>query len=170
MKIWISKSRATMATRNDRLQCTWMTSFSSVHICIAFRLLRRGTWNCMHFLVILSLKTLWAGVKHWRTPLHPFYVNRKPIDHIHDLAIWEWLKNVYISFDLKCICVWCLDNWSRILSGKPFSTFSMARLNTLQFRLTTTPLFTARHGFFTSLSSFFSWSVIGVVRISSVRP
>ena len=31
-----------MATRNDHLQCTWMTSFSSVHICIAFRLLRRG--------------------------------------------------------------------------------------------------------------------------------
>ena len=31
-----------MATRNDRLQCTWMTSFSSVHICFAFRLLRRG--------------------------------------------------------------------------------------------------------------------------------
>jgi hypothetical protein len=31
-----------MATRNDRLQCTWMTSFSSVHMCIAFRLLLRG--------------------------------------------------------------------------------------------------------------------------------
>jgi hypothetical protein len=31
-----------MATRNDRLQCTWMMSLSSVHICIAFRLLRRG--------------------------------------------------------------------------------------------------------------------------------
>ena len=37
----ISKSRATLATRNDRLQCTWMMSFSSVHICIAFRLLQR---------------------------------------------------------------------------------------------------------------------------------
>ena len=81
------------------------------------------TWNCMHFLVILSLKTLWAGVKHWRTALHRFYLYRKPIDHLHDLAIWKWLKNVYISFDLKCICVWCLDNWSRILSGKPFSNF-----------------------------------------------
>jgi hypothetical protein len=31
-----------MATRNDRLQCIWMMPFSSVHICIAFRLLRRG--------------------------------------------------------------------------------------------------------------------------------
>jgi hypothetical protein len=38
------------------------------------------TWNCMHFLVILSLKTLWAGVKRWRTALHRFYVN------------WEELK------------------------------------------------------------------------------
>jgi hypothetical protein len=37
-----------MATRNDRLQCTWMTSFSSVHIYIAFCLLRRGR-NCNVF-------------------------------------------------------------------------------------------------------------------------
>jgi hypothetical protein len=113
------------------------------------------TWNCMHFLVILSLKTLWAGVKHWSTALHRLYVYRKPIDHLHDLAIWKWFKNVYISFDLKSICVWCLDNWSRILSGKPFNTFSMAKLKTLQFRLTLTPLFTATHAFFSSLSPFF---------------
>jgi hypothetical protein len=26
------------------------------------------------------------------------------IDHLHDLVIWKWFKNVYISFDLKCIC------------------------------------------------------------------
>jgi hypothetical protein len=95
------------------------------------------------------------------------YVYRKPIDHLHDLAIWKWLKNVYISFDLKCICVWCLDNWSRILSGKPFNTFSMARLKTLQFRLTLTPLFTATHAFFSLFHHFVSWSVIGVVRVSS---
>jgi hypothetical protein len=76
------------------------------------------------------------------------YVYRKPINNLHDLAIWKWFKNVYISFDLKCICVWCLDNWSRILSGKPFNTFSRARLKTLQFRLTLTPLFTATHAFF----------------------
>jgi hypothetical protein len=43
----ISKSRA---TRNDRLQCTWMTSFSSVHICIAFRLLRKGNMKLHAFL------------------------------------------------------------------------------------------------------------------------
>jgi hypothetical protein len=114
------------------------------------------TWNCIHFLVILSLKTLWAGVKHWRTALHRFYVYRKPIDHLHDLAIWQWFKNVYIWFDLKCICVWCLDNWSRILSGKPFNTFYIARLKILQFRLTLTPLFTATHTFlFLSFTIFF---------------
>ena len=122
------------------------------------------TWNCMHFLIILSLKTLWAGVKHWRTAPHRFYVYRKPIDHLHDLAIWKWLTNVYISFDLKCICIWCLDNWSRIL---PFNTFSMARLKTLQFSLTLTPLFTATHSFFSLFHHFCSWSVIGVVRVSS---
>ena len=56
---------------------------------------------------------------------------------------------------LKCFCVWCLDNWSRILSGKPFNTFSMARLKTLQFHLTLTPLFTATHTLFFSLFHHF---------------
>jgi hypothetical protein len=154
-----------MATRNDRLQCTWMRSFLVCTYVLHFVWFGEETWNCMHFLVILSLKTLWAGVKHWRTALHCFYVYRKPIHHLHDLAIWKWFKNVYISFDLKCICVWCLDNWSRILSGKPFNTFSMARLKTLQFRLTLTPLFTATHAFFSlSFTIFFSWSVIEVIR------
>ena len=85
-----------------------------------------------------------------------FHVYRKHIDHLHDLAIWKWFKNVYISFDLNCICVWCLDNWSRILSSKSLNTFSMARLKTLQFRLTLTPLFTATHAFlFLSFTIFF---------------
>ena len=76
---------------------------------------------------------------------------------------------MYVWFDLKCICVWCLNNWSRILSGKPFNTFSMARLKTLQFRLTLTPPFNATHAFLISLfcyypySLFISWSVIGVI-------
>ena len=51
--------------------------------------------------------------------------------------------------------VWCLDNWSRILSGKPFNAFSMTRLKTLQFRLTLTPLFTATHAF-----SFLSFTIV----------
>jgi hypothetical protein len=61
-----------------------------------------------------------------------------------------------------------MDNWSRILSGKPFNTFSMARLKTLQHRLTLTPLFTCHACiFFSIFHHFFSWSVIGVVRVSS---
>ena len=43
-----------MATRNDRLQCTWMMSCSSVHICIAFRLLRRGNMK-LHALLGYSV-------------------------------------------------------------------------------------------------------------------
>jgi hypothetical protein len=65
-----------------------------------------------------------------------------------------------------------LDNWSLILSGKPFSTFSMARLKTLQFHLTLTPLFTATHTlFFLSFTIFFSWSAVsGVFGLFSWDP
>ena len=98
------------------------------------------TWNCMHFLVILSLKTLWAGVKRWRTDLHRFYVYRNTYFISRDSKM--------CTFEVLLFCVWCLDNWSRILSGKPFNTFSMARLKTLQFHLTLTPLFTATHTLF----------------------
>ena len=86
-------------------------------------------WHCMHFLVILSLKTLWAGVKHWRTALHRFYVYRKLIS-----SPWSRILKIRViqkCVHLKCICVWCLDNWSRILSGKPLNTFSMARLKNI---------------------------------------
>jgi hypothetical protein len=77
------------------------------------------------------------------------------------------LKVIQKCVHLKCICVWlwCLDNWSRILSGKPFNTFSMARLKTLQFRLTLTPLFACIS--YLSFTIFFSRSVIGIVRVSS---
>jgi hypothetical protein len=127
-----------------------MTSFSSVHIYV-YCISSASERNCMHFLVILSRKTLWAGVKHWRTALHRFYVYRKPISS-------PWSRNLKViqkCVHLKCICVWCLDNWSRIFSGKPFNTFSMARLKTLQLRLTVTPLSTATHAFLISLSPFF---------------
>jgi hypothetical protein len=79
----------------------------------------------MHLLVILSLKTLWAGVKRWRTALHRFYVYRNTYFISRDSTM--------CTFEVLLLCVWCLDNWSRILSGKPFNTFSMARLKTLQF-------------------------------------
>ena len=103
------------------LLCTYVLHF----VCFG-----KETWNCMHFLVILSLKTLWAGVKHWRTALHRFYVYRKPISYPRSRNLKVIKKCVPLQ---KCICVRFLDNWSRILSGKPFNTFSMARLKTLQF-------------------------------------
>jgi hypothetical protein len=94
--------------------------------------------------------TLWVGVKHWRTALHRFYVYRKLISSPRSRN----LKVIKKCVHLKCICVWCLDNWSRILWGKSFNTFSMARLKTMQFRLTLTLLFIATHAFFFSLSPF----------------
>ena len=121
------------------------------------------TWNSMHFLVILSLKTLWAGVKRWRTALHRFRYTGTPNSS-------PVIKKM-CTFEVLLFCVWCLDNWSRILSGKPFNTFSMARLKTLQFHLTLTPLFTATYTlFFLSFTIFFSWSVIGVFGLFSCDP
>ena len=120
------------------------------------------TWHCMHVLVILSLKTLWAGVKHWRTALHRFYVYRNTYFISRDSKM--------CTFEELLFCVWCLDNWSRILSGKPFNTFSMARLKTLQFHLTVTSLFTATHTFFFLFHHFFSWYVIGVFGLFSCDP
>jgi hypothetical protein len=83
------------------LVCTYVLHF----VCFG-----EETWNCMHFLVIPSLKTLWAGVKNCRTALHYFYAPRS-----RNLKVKVIQKCVH----LKCICVWCLDDWSLILSGKP---------------------------------------------------
>ena len=166
-----------------------MTSFSSVQYtyCISSASERKETWNCMHFLVILSLNSLWAGVKHWRTALHRFYVYRKPISSPRSRNIQKYIspplplpeeegayifgmKQVPVSRNLKVIKKMCtfevhlcmISHSGLILSGKPFNTFSMVRLNILQLRLTLTPLFTATHAFFFSLTIFFPWSVIGV--------
>jgi hypothetical protein len=118
-------------------------------------------WHCMHVLVILSLKTLWAGVKHWRTALHRFYVYRNTYFISRDSKM--------CTFEELLFCVWCLDNWSRILSGKPFNTFSMARLKTLQFHLTVTPLFTAAHTlFFLSFTIYFHNMWLGYLVYSRV--
>jgi hypothetical protein len=63
-----------MATRNDRLQCTWMMSFSSVQICIAFRLPRRGKMKlscrlrllspirCVIFLILSHPPGIWSFI------------------------------------------------------------------------------------------------------------
>jgi hypothetical protein len=64
------------------------------------------------------------------------------------------MKQVPVSRNLKVIkkmCTFevhlCMMSGQLILSGKPFSTFSMARLKILQLHLTLTPLFTATHAF-----------------------
>jgi hypothetical protein len=117
----------------------------------------------MHFLIILSLKTLWAGVKRWRTALHRFYVYRNTYFTSRDskMCTFEVLRLLF--------CVWCLDNWSRILSGKPFNTFCMASLKILQFHLTLTPLFTATHAlFFLSFTNFFHDLWLGYLVYSRV--
>ena len=64
-------------------------------------------------------------VKRWRTALYHFYVCRNTyfISRISKMC----------TFEVLLFCVWCLDNWSRILLGKPFNTFSMARLKHCNF-------------------------------------
>ena len=103
---------------------------------------------CMHFLVILSLKTLWAGVQMLKNSSASFLCIQEHIFHL------PWFKNVYIwSAFVLCMMFGQLIS---DLSGKPFNTISMARLKTLQFHLILTPLFTAAHTlFFLSSTIFF---------------
>jgi hypothetical protein len=88
----------------------------------------------MHFLVILFLKTLWAGVKHWRTALHRFYVYRKPISSPRSRN----LKVIKNCVHLKCI-LWFVV-YETMMSGQLILDFA---------------LFTATHAFLISLSPFF---------------
>jgi hypothetical protein len=99
----------------------WMTSFSSVHF-VCF-----GEERNMHKCATTSWssclwKLWWAGVKHWRTAPHRFYVYRKPISSPRS-------RNLKV---IKKMCTFevhlCMMYGQLILSGKPFNTFSMARL------------------------------------------
>ena len=113
------------------------------------------TWNCMHFLVILSLKTLWAGVKHWRTALHRFYVYRKPLI-ISTISQFE-NDSKMSTFEVHLYYeVWTTDLGFcqvSLLTHFPWLFFVWPSLH----------LFTATHTFlFLSFTIFFSWSVIGV--------
>ena len=82
-------------------------------VCISSASERKEKWNCIHLLVILSLKTLWAGVKHWRTAPHRFYVYRKPISSprsrnlkvIKKMCTFE--VHLYMSLD-NWFCQLCL--------------------------------------------------------------
>jgi len=142
-----------------------MTSFSSVqYTCIAFRLLRRGSMKLHALLGHPVSENFVSWCQTLKNSSASFLCIKEHLFHI------LWFKNVYI-WSAFVYDVWTTVNWSRILSGKPSNTFSMARLNTFQFHLTLTPLFTATHtSFFFSLSPFFSWSVIGLFGLFSCDP
>jgi hypothetical protein len=99
----------------------WMKSFSSVHF-VCF-----GEERNMHKCATTSWssclwKLWWAGVKHWRTAPHRFYVYRKPISSPRS-------RNLKV---IKKMCTFevhlCMMYGQLILSVKPVNTFSMARL------------------------------------------
>jgi hypothetical protein len=131
-----------------------MTSFSSVHICISFRLLRRGNMK-LHALLGYPVSENFVS---WCQTLKNSSASFLCIQETLIIStISQFESDSKMCTLQKCICVWSLDNWSQILSGKPFNTFSqilsgkpfntfsMARLKTLQFRLTLTPLSSDSH-------------------------
>ena len=157
-----------MATRNDRLQCTWMTSFSSVHICIAFRLLRRGNMK-LHALLghpVSENFVSWCQtLKNSSASFLCIQETYRSSPRSRNLKVIQKCVH-FIRFEVHLCMMY--GQLISILSGKPFNTFSMARLKTLQYRLTLTPLFTCHACIFFSLFHHFcSWSVIGVIRVSS---
>jgi hypothetical protein len=108
-------------------------------VCISFASERKETWINVHPLlghpVSENFVSWWqAGVKHWRTALHRFYVYRKPIASPRSCNL-KVIKKM-CTFEVHL----CMMSGQLILSGKPFNTFSMARLKILQLRLTLTPL------------------------------
>ena len=64
-------------------------------------------------------------------------------------------KSLTLLHDREDVTVGYMMSGQLILSGKPFNTFSMARLTILQLRLILTPLFTATHAFILSSYHFF---------------
>ena len=162
---------------------TWMTSFSSVQYtyCISSASERKETWNYMHFLVILSLKTLWAGVKHFEEQLCIVFMYTGNLYYLHDLATQALVSfkkymppPLQVSRNLKVIkkmCTFevhlCMMSGQPILSGKPFNTFSMARFKNIaiasdphspfhyhQGSYYINPCYHAWHAFFFSLTIF----------------
>ena len=126
---------------------------------IPFRLLRRGK---KHEIACTSWSScLWKFcelVSNIEEQLCIVFMYTGNLYHLHDLATQALVsfKNppLQVSRNLKVIkkmCTFevhlCMMSGQLILSGKPFNTFSMARLTILQLRLTLTPLFTATHAF-----------------------
>ena len=135
-----------------------MTSFAS--------LLRRGK---KHEIASTSWSScLWKLcelVSNIEEQLRIVFMYTGNLYHLHDLAIWKWLKK---CVHLKCICVWCLDNWfcqvsvltqvkNIAIASDPHSSF-----NYHQGSYYINPCYHAWHSFFFSLTIFSPWSVIGV--------
>ena len=134
---------------------------------IPFRLLRRGK---KHEIACTSWSScLWKFcelVSNIEEQLCIVFMYTGNLYHLHDLATQALVsfKNppLQVSRNLKVIkkmCTFevhlCMMSGQLILSGKPFNTFSMARLTILQLRLILTPLFTATHAFILSSYHFF---------------
>ena len=91
-------------------------------------------------LVASLLSTGWLGIRimcpsgmTWRTALHRFYVYRKPISSPRSRNL-KVIKKM-CTFEMY-LCMMSGQLSQLNLSGKPFNTFSMARLKILQLRLT----------------------------------
>jgi hypothetical protein len=147
------------ATRNDHLQCTWLTSFSSVHIYaywISSASERKLEIACTSWSSCLwKLCELVLNIEEQLCIVF-MYMYTGNLYHLHDLAIWKWFKNVkaYI-WSAFAYDVWTTDLGFCQVSLLTHFPWQNAKLKTLQFRLTLTPLFTATHAFLISLSPFF---------------
>jgi hypothetical protein len=77
---------------------------------------------CNHFLVILC-ENYGELVSNTEEQLRIVSMYTGNLFYLHDLAIWKWLKKM-CTFEVHL----CMMYGQLILSGKPFSTFSIARL------------------------------------------
>jgi hypothetical protein len=77
---------------------------------------------CNYFLVILS-ENYGEMVSNTEEQLRIVSMYTGNLFHLHDLAIWKWFKKM-CTFEVHL----CMMYGQLILSGKPFSTFSIARL------------------------------------------
>jgi hypothetical protein len=128
-----------------------MTSFSSVHICIAFRLLRRGNMK-LHALHGYPVSENFVS---WCQTLKNSSASFLCIQETYIIStISQFESNSKMCTFVVHLCM--MHNWSRILSGKPFNTIS----SDPHF-----PFHCHAYISYLSFTIFFSWSVIGVARV-----
>jgi hypothetical protein len=130
------------ATRNDHLQCTWLTSFSSVHIYtywISSASKRKHEIACTSWSSCLwKLCELVLNIEEQLCIVF-MYMYTGNLYHLHDLAIWKWFKNVkaYI-WNAFAYDVWTTDLGFCQVS-KPFNTFSMAKCKVKNIAISSDP-------------------------------